>query len=807
MRPNDIVISAGVVLAMISFVGDRPGTAVIAAERKPAAIIIDYPQDDSIFPPEITAPTFIWRDDTESAHRWRIEVQFSDGSSPIRTDSFGPPITVGEIDQRCISSRNELPKLNAEQTAAHTWIPDGKTWERIKQHSAFGVAHVTITGFGSKDARLPVSDGQVDISTSKDPVGAPIFYRDVPLMPSETEKGVIKPLAPTAIPLIQWRLRSIDQPQSRVVLEGMHTCANCHSFSRDGKTFGMDMDGPQNDKGLYAVVSLKPQTEIRSQDMISWNPTGDRQFAFNRVGFMSQVSPDGRYVLTMVTSAERPSENNYYVANFLDYKFLQVFYPTRGVLYWYNRTTGERHPLPGADDPNFVQANGVWSPDGKYIVFIRAAAQDPYPPGRPIATHSNDPNEIQIQYDIYRVPFNDGRGGKAEPIAGASANGMSNSFPKISPDGKWLVFVQAHNGLLMRPDGQLFILPVEGGIPRKMRANMYPMNSWHSWSPNGRWLVFSSKSRGPFTRMYLTHVDEQGNDSPAIYIDNPTAANRAVNLPEFVNIPSDGLVKINTPAVEMYTQFDHAVELAEKGQEAEAIAEWIKLKNDNPDNARIVNNLGAALTRTGKYDEAVSQFEKALALNPQYNLVHVNLGHALVGAGQTDAAVAEYEKAMEFYPDSADLHNSLGSALEKQSRIDEAIAQFKAAIEIDPSLADAHNHLGLALLLRVQADQQGLAEREFKTAIALKPDFADAENNLGTLYGQQGNDAAAEQMFRQAIKNDPAFPRALVNLAATLASESHFSEADTIVQQALHLDPENKEALQLQLMLKGHGSQ
>jgi hypothetical protein len=78
----------------------------------------------------------------------------------------------------------------------------------------------------------------------------------------------------------------------------------------------------------------------------------------------------------MVTSAERPSENNYYVANFLDYKFLQVFYPTRGVLYWYDRTTGERHPLPGADDPNYVQANGVWSPDGKYIVFIRAKAQD-----------------------------------------------------------------------------------------------------------------------------------------------------------------------------------------------------------------------------------------------------------------------------------------------------------------------------------------------------------------------------------------------------------------------------------------------
>ena len=61
-------------------------------------------------------------------------------------------------------------------------------------------------------------------------------------------------------------------------------------------------------------------------------------------------------------------------------------------------------------------------------------------------------------------------------------------------------------------------------------------------------------------------------------------------------------------------------------------------------------------------------------------------------------------------------------------------------------------------------------------------------------------------MFREAVKSDPAFPRALVNLAATLASESRFSEADKVVQQVLHMDPENKDALQLQAMLKGQGS-
>ena len=37
-----------------------------------------------------------------------------------------------------------------------------------------------------------------------------------------------------------------------------------------------------------------------------------------------------------------------------------------------------------------------------------------------LAGDANDPNETPIQYDLYRIPFNEGKGGVAEPIAGAS---------------------------------------------------------------------------------------------------------------------------------------------------------------------------------------------------------------------------------------------------------------------------------------------------------------------------------------------------------------------------------------------------
>lgn len=232
-------------LARLVIIGAVVGIGLLTAQ--PAAITIDYPAQNSIFPPEITPPTFLWRDPVESNSAWQIDVTFANGSPAIHLKSPGQRMNIGPIDPRTIAPTNQPPKLTPQQASARTWTPDAETWAAIKKHSVERAATVTITGLQADEA---VSSGQVAITTSKDPVGAPIFYRDVPLMPSEVEKGVIKPLAPASIPLIAWRLRSIGETSSRLMMEGLHTCANCHSFSRDGKTLGMDMDGPQNDKGM-----------------------------------------------------------------------------------------------------------------------------------------------------------------------------------------------------------------------------------------------------------------------------------------------------------------------------------------------------------------------------------------------------------------------------------------------------------------------------------------------------------------------------------------------------------------------------
>lgn len=752
-----------------------------------APIIVDYPADGSIFPPEITPPTFLWRDAAQDAKWWEIEVEFGDGAPGIRVRAAAERPRIGEIDPRAVSSTNEPPSLTAQEAASWSWAPDDHTWAAIKKRSVERPARVTITGFRDKGLRRETSRGAISIRTSKDPVGAPIFYRDVPLMPSELEKGVIKPLAQSAVPLIAWRLRNIGESRSRLLLEGMHTCANCHSFSSDGRTLGMDLDGPQNDKGLYAIVPIHQRTSIRNEDVISWSSFSEQPAGRMRVGFMSQISPDGQYVVTTV-GVEKDLSRNYYVANFKDYRFLQVFYVTRGVLAWYSRATGQRQSLPGADDPRYVQTNGVWSPDGRYIFFARAEAQDAYPEGRPMAEHANDPNEAQVKYDLYRVPFNGGKGGQAERIVGASRNGMSNSFPKVSPDGRWIVFVQATNGLLMRPDSQLYIVPATGGVARRMNCNAPPMNSWHSFSPNGRWLVFSSKRRSPYTRMYLTHIDEDGNDSPAILIDNAAAANRAVNIPEFINIPQDGLLKLEAPAADFYTLFDRAWSLAEKGEYKAAISEWNAALAIDPNDAKAQNNLAFALAKEGRLEEAIPHWRKALAANDEYAEVHRNLGGALLEKGELDEAITHLRRALAANPQDAKAHDSLGSALLRKGALEEAIAHLRSAIELDPADAGAHYNLGLALLRTGRLDE---AIGHYEKALQLDPRDAQAHNDLGAALMQKRRFEDAIGHFAKAVEVNRQFSQAYFNLGNAYYLQRRIPDAVAQWRNGLRVEPDN----------------
>ena len=736
--------------------GSSEDRALIGALRSAARgegdapeIVIDYPLDESIFPPDMIAPRFLWHDPVLEADRWLIDMSLKGGQARICVLTESAPVPDGEIDPECVGATNEVYTPTSYQASARTWMPDDRIWATIKENSAEQTARVTIIGFNSASPDRPLSHGVMTMKTSEDPVGAPIFYRDVPLMPSETEEGVIKPLATHALPLVAWRLRDISRRDSRVVLKDMPTCANCHSFSADGGKLGMDMDGPDGDKGAYALASIRATMKITHDEIISWNAFEDKPEGHRTIGFLSQISPDGQYAVTTLNE-------EVYVANFTNYKFLQVFYPTRGILSYYSAKTQEMKALPGADDPAYVHCDPAWSPDGKTIVFSRGEARDSYIKGAALAAYPNDPAETPMQYDLYRMPFNEGRGGEAAPIEGASANGMSNTFPKVSPDGKFIVFVKCANGQLMRPDGRLWIVPMEGGEARLMRCNTSLMNSWHSFSPNGRWMVFSSKVNTPYTQMFLTHLDEEGESSPPLLIPDSTAANRAVNIPEFVNISYDDLVTIEAPSVEHYRRFNRALTMINRNQ----------------------------------WEEAIATLREALELAPDSVKTHILLGTALSRVGRAEEGIAHYEKAIDLDPGRVDAHYNLSFALFVQGRNEEAIARFKAAFGLVPRWGRIGEEYDLGIALPVPGDPWQVAtlcrarlgrSRSDLWALVVMATFRGAADDVRLRNGEEGVQIAKHACLLTRFQ----VPETLDVLAGAYAEAGRFDEAVRLAEFTL----------------------
>jgi hypothetical protein len=471
------------------------------------ALEILQPLDKSVFPRDMASPTFTWKDRYFHSTMWMVRVDLGERHPPI-----------------CML------------TDQNTWTPDRDVWEIIKANSIEQKAGITILGVAPDRSYEIITRASMTLSTSKDRVDAPIFFLQMPLPFSYAEKHP---------ELSRWVLADLtSHEEPPVVMQNLPVCGNCHHFSKDGTTFGMDMD-VYGDKGAYVLTPVRKRIVLGEGDFISWNDFR-RSDKTKSMGLFSRISPDGNYVLSTV------KEKSFF-AYINDLYYSQFFFPIRGLIAYYSKKEKAFFPLPGADDPDYVQTCPEWSPDGKFVVFARAKVDEGLVTAmgnKPVLkigpdVRIEDLNEkYQIRFDLYRIPFNHGKGGKPEPLPGAHDNGKSNYFPRFSPDGRWIVFTQCDTGLAIQPESKLHIIPAQGGVARKMQCNTDIMNSWHSWSPNGRWLVFSSKINGPYTQLFLTHVDEDGHDTPPILLGRFKAEIYAALAPEFADLQPGDLREI-----------------------------------------------------------------------------------------------------------------------------------------------------------------------------------------------------------------------------------------------------------------------
>jgi tetratricopeptide (TPR) repeat protein len=309
-----------------------------------------------------------------------------------------------------------------------------------------------------------------------------------------------------------------------------------------------------------------------------------------------------------------------------------------------------------------VQSNPAWSPDGQWVVIARnrAAELEKHNDTGSILLTPEECEEFlkrgkEFKYELWRVPFNAGKGGKAEPLRGASGNGRSNYFPKYSPDGRWIVFCQASNYMLLQPDSELYIIPANGGEARRLGCNLKRMNSWHTWSADSRWLVFSSKADSDYTQLYLTRINEQGEASPPVWLQHMVAPGRAANIPEFVALAPDAIVKVREQFLDDYSFTRAGNEFFRAGDADHAIEKYRIALSMNPDNAMAHQRLGFLLYRVKRQQqEAVEHSRTAVRLEPRNPFAQFDLGAALFEHGDLTNALDHLAEAARLLPNGYD---------------------------------------------------------------------------------------------------------------------------------------------------------
>ncbi|MGN0281865.1 MAG: TolB family protein [Prevotella sp.] len=190
-----------------------------------------------------------------------------------------------------------------------------------------------------------------------------------------------------------------------------------------------------------------------------------------------------------------------------------------------------------------------WSPNGKWLYFCSATSKDM-------------PDERKdLHYNIVRVAFDSKScsfGEKIDTVYNAMHDGGSASFPRVSPDGRFLCFTLSEYGTfpIWHNEADLVMLDMTEGKPVDVSIwnDRDNTESFHSWSANGRWMLFSSRRLdGRYTRLYIGYFGSDGKACKPFLLPQKdprlnTLRLKSFNVPEFV----DGKIEMPESTVELF---------------------------------------------------------------------------------------------------------------------------------------------------------------------------------------------------------------------------------------------------------------
>ena len=270
-------------------------------------------------------------------------------------------------------------------------------------------------------------------------------------------------------------------------------CINCHSF-KNWHTDNMQFHIRQllggtviYNQGQLSKINLKTDSTISAGVYPSWHPT------HNYIAYS-----------TNLTYQELHSNHSNRVEVYDEYSDLILYDLDNNSVSIIENDSTELECFP------------YWAPDGRTLYYVSAHV------GNPTTFHNNGGVSVStqdIRYNLYSKPFNpdDRTWGASQILLRADTMKKSVTLPRVSPDGRWLMFTMGNQGIfhIWHKDSELYLMDLKNGQFQSIdQINSNDVESYHSWSSSGKWIIFSTRrDDGIYTRLYLSHMSDDGHFS------------------------------------------------------------------------------------------------------------------------------------------------------------------------------------------------------------------------------------------------------------------------------------------------------
>ena len=375
-----------------------------------------------------------------------------------------------------------------------------------------------------------------EIKVAEDPIDEYLSYR------------LIEPsyVAWTYMEIAQRNLTSFEESQifnNEITMNDRPKgqCINCHSYQNyktDNMLFHVRLSNSGTvivNDGKVSRVNLKRDYTISSGVYPSWHPTA------KLVAFSTNLTRQAFHT-------ENPNK-------------IEV-YDLASDLILYDVETDSVSIV--SNDSTLLEIYPTWSPDGKYLYYGKSAPLPEEMQGQDIRT-----TYAKIQYNLYRRSFDveTHNFGDEELVYDAASDDKSVTLPRISPDGRYLLFAIGQYGCFhsRHHDGDIVCIPLEQYTGTPLNAeNSTPIDlslvnskgysdSYPSWSSNGHWIMLASRRDDDnYSRVYFAYFNNGKvekafllpQEDPELHISLLKSYNRPEFMVEPVKISVEEFSKV-----------------------------------------------------------------------------------------------------------------------------------------------------------------------------------------------------------------------------------------------------------------------